>query len=317
MSSQGDLKQTMNLRSVFWLGASIAGAVWLRRRLWHSGTSFSVKEQVVIITGASAGIGRAAAHTFARHGANVVLVARHNDALAAVQSELKPFGVDTLVIPADITDEADRNRVIDGTLAHFGQIDVLVNSAGITTGGRFDNIPHQRIEQVLNVNLSGLIHLTQLALRQMRKQGSGHIVNISSVAADIRAPGQAVYSATKAAINALGDALHRELLHTNIHVSTIMPAWTRTRMVSDEALRALRRARLYSPLLPLQEPEYIGERIVQSVQQRHRQVIMGGLGFQAGVLMSRLAPAFMDTSYEVYFDPDKVTDAMSTLERAL
>jgi short-subunit dehydrogenase len=257
--------------------------------------------RVVVITGASSGIGRAAAHAFAQAGATVVLVARRIEALAGVETELACYGVATLAIPADVTRNEALEQVVERTLQTFGRIDVLVNNAGISRGGAFVDLEPADLRQLALLNIYGPLRLSQLVLPVMQRQGGGHIVNVSSQAGLLTAPGLAAYNATRSAIIAFSDSLRREVEGTGIYVSTILPGWTKTAMTArlDEA--EMRATGLITPLVNFDPPDIPARAIIEAVQYRRPQLTMGGFEIQALAWQNRHSPRFMDFLYHWYF----------------
>src|SRR5262245_30736039 len=155
-----------------WAWGLLLGMAALLLRSRRRAQPFSLTRQVVVITGASSGIGRAAAHAFAQAGASVALVARRPEALAAVEAELGCYGVETLVVPADVTRSEELERLVEKVLGTFGRIDVLVNNAGISRGGSFITLEPDDLRQLLLTNVYGPLRLTQLVLPCMLRRGS-------------------------------------------------------------------------------------------------------------------------------------------------
>ncbi|HTL66956.1 MAG TPA: SDR family NAD(P)-dependent oxidoreductase [Lacunisphaera sp.] len=190
-----------------------------------------LRDMVVIITGASAGIGEATARRLARAGAKLVLTARRPDRLGALARELDPSGAQVLAVPADITSDADRRRLVDATLGKFGRIDGLVNNAGYGTRGPVEIAPVELIRKNFETNVFALIALTQLVLPGMRERGGGCIVNIGSVAGRIARPMSSIYDSTKHALEALTDGLRGELKPFGVRVTLIRPGFILTEFV--------------------------------------------------------------------------------------
>ncbi|HYV03233.1 MAG TPA: SDR family NAD(P)-dependent oxidoreductase [Blastocatellia bacterium] len=195
--------------------------------------------QSVIVTGASSGIGEAGARMLAREGAAVALVARRKARLDNLKQEIEGAGGRALAIEADITSEEDRKRIVAETVNAFGRIDALINNAGYGQRGPIEMVPVQAIRQNFETNLFSLIALTQLVIPIMRKQGSGRIVNISSVAGRIGSPLSSVYDATKHALEAVSDGLRGELDPFGIKVVIIEPGFITTEFlgVANEVSR--------------------------------------------------------------------------------
>jgi NAD(P)-dependent dehydrogenase (short-subunit alcohol dehydrogenase family) len=198
--------------------------------------------QVVIITGASAGIGEAASRRLAREGATVVVNARRADRLEALKNDIEASGGRAFAVAGDITNEQDRARLVQETLNRFGRIDALVNNAGYGQRGPIELVSLDAIRRNFETNLFSLIGLTQLVIPVMREQRSGRIVNISSVAGRIARPLSSVYDATKHALEAISDGLRGELAPFGIKVVLIEPGFITTEFLgvaNDEAREIL------------------------------------------------------------------------------
>ncbi len=295
-----------------WLlaGALVGGALALVR---SRPQPLSLWGKVVVVTGASSGIGRAAARLFAAEGARVVLVARRADALAKTQYDLAQFGAPSLVVSADVTQDADLQRIVAETLHAFGRIDVLVNNAGLSYGGALHTINPQRIRDLIAVNLIGPIRLTQAVLPAMLAQGSGHIVNVSSMAGQVAAPGMAAYAATRRGLVAFGDALRRELAETGIGVSSVLPSFTRTAMTADVSEVGLRTSGGLLPLEQFDVPEVPARAIVDAVRFRRRDVVMGGPQIRCGYVWERIAPQLVDVWWRLFVDVPAWIEAVRDL----
>lgn len=193
--------------------------------------------QVVIITGASSGIGEATARRLAAHGARVVIAARRTERLDTLARAIDPTGSRVLVVGGDVTSDADRRKLVEATLKKFGRIDALVNNAGYGTRGPVEIVPIEAIRENFETNVFALIALTQLVLPLMRAQGSGCIVNIGSVAGRIARPLSSIYDATKHALEALTDGLRGELKPFGVRVTLIRPGFIVTEFI-DAASKA-------------------------------------------------------------------------------
>jgi short-subunit dehydrogenase len=193
--------------------------------------------EVAIVTGASAGIGKAVAHELAQNGFRVVLAARRRERLEKLEQDLKARGGTALAIPTDITRLEDCQRLVQVTMATFGRIDVLVNNAGFGYRLPLEYTPVEAIRQTFETNLFGPIALTQLVIPIMRAQQKGYIINISSLAGRIARPLSSVYDATKHAIEAISDSLRAELAPFGIRVIVIEPGFIKTEFL--ETARAV------------------------------------------------------------------------------
>jgi len=188
-------------------------------------------DQVVLVTGASSGIGEATARRLVRAGARVIVTARRRDRLEALARELDPDGTRVLPLAGDITSEADRRHWVEAALAHFGRIDALVNNAGYGTRGAVEVVPVDAVRANFETNLFSLIALTQLVLPHFHAQGHGRIVNIGSVAGRIARPLSSIYDSTKHALEAITDGLRGELEPFGIQVTLIRPGFIITEFI--------------------------------------------------------------------------------------
>ncbi|RZL03442.1 MAG: SDR family NAD(P)-dependent oxidoreductase [Rubrivivax sp.] len=183
--------------------------------------------KTIVVTGASSGFGRGVALKLAALRANVVLAARRSDVLEDVARQASALGGTPLVVTTDVSKPEDMQNLAEQTLARFGRIDVWINNAAVGAIGPFDNIPTQEHDRVIDVNVKGFLHGSHIAIRQFKSQGGGALVNIGSVESEVPLAYHASYSASKAAVLALGHALNQELrlagLSQRITVSTVMP----------------------------------------------------------------------------------------------
>jgi short-subunit dehydrogenase len=191
----------------------------------------SLSGQVIIITGASSGIGEESVRRLVRGGAKVVVSARRQERLDTLARELDPAGTNVLAVAGDITSDADRRKLVDAALAKFGRIDGLVNNAGYGTRGPVEMVPVDLIRKNYETNIFSLVALTQLVLPGMRARGSGCIVNIGSVAGKIARPLSSIYDSTKHALEALTDGLRGELKPFGVRVTLIRPGFILTEFV--------------------------------------------------------------------------------------
>lgn len=184
--------------------------------------------KVAIITGASAGIGEATAIALAAEGAKVVIAARRGDRLEALAKRIESSGGQALYIVTDITDETQANNIIQKANAELGRVDILVNNAGIALTGNIDGGNTSDWRRMFDVNVFGLLYATHAVLPIFKAQGSGHIVNISSVAGRLTRAGVGIYNATKWGVNAISESLRQEVLKDNIRVTIIEPGLVNT-----------------------------------------------------------------------------------------
>jgi short-subunit dehydrogenase len=281
-------------------GGLLVGLVyWLVRFFRPRHSTLVLNDKVVIITGASSGLGRALAFAFARRAARVVLVARREDRLEMVRREIEPYTSAVMVIPADLTDEAQLQRVVDLTLERFGRIDVLVNNAGISIGGPFVEQDARRIEQMVRLNLWAAIRLTQLALPSMLAHNHGYILNIGSGLSRAAVPMFAPYVATKYGLAGFSDALRRELHRTGVHVTLVLPGWMHTDMITPEVENLVER---YG--FPVEHPDFVAERAVLGLVRGEHEIVLGGFLARLGVLVERYAPILLNIYWKLWMTPE-------------
>ena len=184
-----------------------------------------LKDKVVLITGASRGLGVDMARTFAREGAKLALAARSGAGLEKIRDELTAKGVAAIAAPADVGDYESLQALVKVTASALGPIDVLVNNAGIEDVYDFESMPPERIEEIMHVNVVGLMWLTRMVLPSMIERRSGHICNIASVAGLTPVPHNAVYSASKHAVVGLSRSLRLEMRRHGVEVSVVCPGF--------------------------------------------------------------------------------------------
>ena len=188
--------------------------------------------RVAAITGASSGIGEATAVTLARAGAAVSLAARRGDRISELAERIEREGGRALAIETDVTDEAQANAFVTRTKEELGRLDVLVNNAGVMLLGPVVGADTGEWRRMIEVNLLGLLYCTHAALPILGQQGSGHIINVSSVAGRFANFGSAVYNMTKFGVNGFSEALRQELVPANVKVTVIEPGMVETELLS-------------------------------------------------------------------------------------
>jgi hypothetical protein len=190
--------------------------------------------KVAVVTGASSGIGAATARKLARQGLQVVLVARRKERLEQLADEIRLSKGSAEIIPADLSDETERQAVFDQVEAKYGQADVLVNNAGLGWYGFGTDMPWITASEILQVNIAAAVHFTLLILHKMRSINSGHIINIGSISGSLPSQGVAVYGASKSFLDNFTTSLYRELSGTHLHISVVRAGPVRTEF-SDTA----------------------------------------------------------------------------------
>lgn len=225
-----------------------------------------IKGKVIVITGASMGIGAAAARALSAKGAKLVLAARSTDKLDKLAKELD----DAIVVTTDMTSIDDIERLVDTACKHFGRIDVLVNNAGQGLYGAVEHTPIAEYERIFRLNVIGPLLAMQQVIPVMRKQGGGTIVNISSLVSKNYFPYLGAYASTKYALNALSHTARAELARDNIVVSTMLPGLTDTDF-GKNAVKADNVARTMDsrnrPAMPNADTaEQVAERIAYTIE---------------------------------------------------
>jgi NADP-dependent 3-hydroxy acid dehydrogenase YdfG len=186
--------------------------------------------RVAAVTGASAGIGEATALALAEAGAAVAVGARRADRLAGLVERIEQGGGRALAVPVDVADREQAHAFVDTAKSELGRLDVLVNNAGVMLLGPFEPQDPDEWRRMMDVNVYGLLHCTQAALPVMREQGSGHIVNVSSVAGRYAAAENAVYNFTKWGVTGFSEALRQEGREHGIRVTCLEPGYVETEL---------------------------------------------------------------------------------------
>ena len=199
-----------------------------------------IKDKVVIITGASSGIGFATALSLAKEGAKLVIGARRTDRLDDLTKQIEEINGEVISQKLDVTKKSDCDDLVNTGIKKWGEVDVLINNAGLMPLSFVKNLKIDEWDQMVDVNIKGVLYCTAAALPHMREAKSGHIINISSVAGRIVFPAGSVYCATKHAVTAFSEGLRQELSpRNNIRVTTIEPGVVSTELtntITDESL---------------------------------------------------------------------------------
>lgn len=192
-----------------------------------------IENKTIIITGASSGIGEATAKKLANHGANVVLMARSTDSLETLKKTIESDGAKALVAAGDVTKPDDFKAAVTKAVSTFGQVDGLVNNAGLMPLSFVEKLKTDEWEQMVDVNIKGVLNGISAVLPEMIKNKDGHIINVSSMAAHRYFPGGAVYCATKSAVKMFSEGLRQEVAPKyGINVTSIEPGAVATNLTS-------------------------------------------------------------------------------------
>lgn len=203
--------------------------------------SDNIAGKVIVITGASSGVGAATARHLAERGATVVLGARRTDRLEALSRELNEAGHKAKAVTTDVTDKDEVKRLVDSAVAEFGRVDVVLNNAGLMPLAPLEQLKFDEWNQMIDVNLKGTLFGIAAALPHMKEQKSGHIINVSSVYGHKLGPAATVYCATKFAVRALSEGLRQEVKPYNIRTTIISPGAVATELlehISDKDIQS-------------------------------------------------------------------------------
>ena len=248
-----------------------------------------LSNSVVVVTGASSGIGRATAQAFAAAGASVVLAARREPPLRDAAADCERRGGGALAVPTDVRDPAAVQHLAEQARNMFGGIDVWVNNAGVTLLGRFEDAPADLWREVVEVNLFGYVNGVRAALPELRRRGGGTLVNVGSVNSRVGAPYASAYVASKFAVRGFSECLRDELRGEAIDVCTVLPASIDTPLFQHAANFA---GRAIKPLRPVLRPERVAAAIVRAARRPRREIVVGLSGRQLIALHDLARPVF-------------------------
>jgi short-subunit dehydrogenase len=248
--------------------------------------------KVIIITGASSGIGAATARRLAKNGWRLTLAARRLDRLKQVAEDVQSSGGEALIVQMDVRNHDDIQRMVAVTLERWERIDVLINNAGVGHDVPLLRMPSERIRDTIHINLTAVIECSQAVLPEMIRQKSGHIINVASFAGLVAVPGSAVYSATKFGVNGFSDALRRELLGKGIAISAFCPGYTPSEI--SPALKAIADGRADAPTMPgLMPVSYVADQIARLIDHPRLRVVIP-IRWRPLALLGSLFPAITD-----------------------
>ncbi|MBR9920801.1 MAG: SDR family oxidoreductase [Bacteroidetes bacterium] len=253
-----------------------------------------MKEKVVIVTGSSQGIGKTAAIQLGQKGARVVLNGRNPEKLEKTRRELTELGLEVLAVAGDVSQTADCQKLIDTTIREFGQLDVLINNAGISVDAYpVEEIDPEVFASIVSVNLFGSVYPTQIAIPHLKKT-RGSVLFIGSAAGIHGLPLHAAYSASKMSLTAVAESLRKEMKPFGVHVGLAYVGFTQNdpnKTVLDEHGNIIPLVSR-SPLKP--EPvEKVAARLIRMIEKRQFKRVFSGLG-KLNYFMNRLFPGLVD-----------------------
>ena len=257
------------------------------------------RQAVAVVTGASSGIGEHTAYALARRGCAVVLAARRLDRLQQVASRCRDLGAPAMAVAADVAVRPRVEALVRAAVDHFGRVDVMVNNAGYGLFASFEQTTEQQMRAIMEVNFYGVFHGCQAVIPVMKRQGGGHIFNVSSVVGKRGSPFHSAYCATKFALCGLGDCMRVELKRDHIRVTTVCPALTDTEFFERSPQgRGARRS--FERFRGLTHPAVSGRKIAASVgKNRPELVFTWGGKFLAK--LAALSPRAADAIMGVYY----------------
>ena len=253
-----------------------------------------MKDNVVIITGASKGIGAELARRLAAKGAKLVLAARNEKELEGVAEQCRKAGASVVTVKADVAVERDCHAIVAGAVLAFGRLDTLVNNAGASMWARFDDVEDMSIlERLMQVNYMGSVYCTRHALPYLKETG-GRIVGVASLAGMVGVPTRTGYAASKHAMRGFFDSLRIELDGSGVTVTMIYPGFVATGIRENAAGPEGKPI----PLSPVKEGEVMSvedcvRRIVKAIERREREVVMTARG-KIGLWLKLIAPSLID-----------------------
>lgn len=249
-------------------------------------------EQVIVITGASSGIGLATAKLAAERGARVVLVARTRDALAQAVDEIKQAGGEAAFVVADVSDKQQLEAAAQVAMDRFGRIDTWVNNAGVGIMGRIDEVSEADMRQLFETDFWGVVNGCEVGVRHLKMHGGGALINMGSILSDTAFPMQGIYSAAKHAVKGFTDALRAELLMEDapISVTLVKPGSIGTPM--PQHVRNYREMEAQFPP-PVYSPEEVAKTILYAAERPVRDAFVGSFA-RVGAVAAGLTPSILD-----------------------
>jgi len=253
-----------------------------------------MQNKVIIITGASSGIGLACAREFASRGARLSLGARSIDALEKVKQELEGLGHKVSITQTDVSNEADCKKLIEDTISAFGKIDILINNAGISMRALFNDVELDVLKKLMDVNFWGAVYCTKHALPWLLKQ-KGSVVGISSIAGFVGLPGRIGYSASKFAMHGFLESLRAENLKTGLHVMVVAPGFTASN-VRKSALTADGSPQGETPRAEskMMSSEKVALHVAEALLKRKRTLVLTMVEGKITVFLRKWWPSLID-----------------------
>ena len=252
-----------------------------------------LKDKVVVVTGATSGIGEACAIAFGKAGAKLVITGRNQEKLQQTESKLKDFGIACLTVRADAASEEDNKQMAQAAIHKFGKIDILINNAGISMRALFEDLDLSVFHKVMDTNFWGTVYATKYCLPEILK-AQGSIVGVSSINGYRGTPARTAYTASKYAMNGFFESLRTEVMKRGVHVLVACPGFTASN-IRNNALTANGQAQGESPRDEgeMMTAEEVANAILQAVLKKKRDIVLTRQG-KLAVFLNKWIPGIMD-----------------------
>jgi short-subunit dehydrogenase len=253
-----------------------------------------MKDKIVIITGASSGIGKALAYEFGNKGSKVVLAARNIDILKQIEDDLDKQGISAMAVRTDVTNENDCRFLIEKTIERFGRIDILITNAGISMRALFIDLQLDVMRKLMETNYWGTVYCTKFAMPHLLKS-SGSLIGVISIGGYVGMPGRSAYSASKFAVRGFLDTIRVENRKTGLHVMIVAPGFT-TSNIRRAALLADGKQQGETPRDEdhMMSAEAVAVHVYKAVLNRKRKLILTFIQGKLTVFVGKFAPRFLD-----------------------
>ncbi|HEY3405923.1 MAG TPA: SDR family NAD(P)-dependent oxidoreductase [Ohtaekwangia sp.] len=291
---------SISTRQILALAAGGLAAYALIRRVIAERNRQDLGGKVILITGASRGLGLVLARQLAVRGSKIIICARDSSTLSRATLELKTLGVDALGLSADITDRSQVRDMIRTIISRYGTIDILINNAGIIQVGPFETMEMDDFETAMKTNFWGALYCMQEVLPYFKTQKYGHIVNITSIGGKIAVPHMLPYTASKFALTGLSEGMHAELKKNKITVTTVVPNLMRTGSARQITVKGKHKAEYAwfkiaaSSPLTAQHAERAAQQIIEGIEYRKAEIILTPSAKLATIIQG-LAPGFVSS----------------------
>lgn len=255
---------------------------------------YIMNKKVVIITGASSGIGLAYAYLFAEHQWQVVVAARSSEKLQAIEAALQAKGTQALAVPTDVSKEEDCKHLIQRSIEHFGRVDVLINNAGISMRALFEKVDLKVLKQLMDVNFWGTVYCTKYALPHLL-ENKGSVIGVSSIAGFVGLPGRTGYSASKYAMHGFLESLRVEHLKKGLHVMIVAPGFTASNIrfsaLTDTGEQQGETPRNEAKMMSAEE---VAQRTYKALKKRKRMLVLTFVEGKLTVFLKKWCPRFLE-----------------------